>query len=211
MGNDIEYSYQIAVQMLNTENNMVWNRYNVFLVANSIIISTIGIIAAFGDNTNSLPWTIYLFPVLAISVMIICLFWGILSLYGFYVCSGYTSIVRAIEKDRKWKIVAYKGRPTSGRKPPIIALLTIFLFLLIYCFIWTIPNSESLANIAKKLTALTPVVIPVLFMLILICWAIYLNCEKKRFNDAFKKKLEDKSNSQPEVRKSDDGRTHQFT
>ena len=142
MENDIEGSYQIAVQMLNTETNMVWNRYNVFLVANSIIISSIGIVEGFIDKSqpNILPSLIHLFPYLVISGMIICFFGGLLFLYGFYVCSGYNTIVNTIETSRNLPILSWKGRPKSGKIFPVIALSNIILFLFIYSLLWIIPN-----------------------------------------------------------------------
>lgn len=181
MENDIESSYQVAVQMLNTETHMVWSRYNVFVVANSIIIAAMGLKLPVNEfQTNSLPY--YLVLCLVISGMFICLFWGILSVHGFYVCSRYNTIVREIEKNRKLPVLNCEVMPTSGKLAPLFALLTISLFLIIYCFMWAIPSWTSFANLIKGMAIFLPVGLSLLIIFSIICSIVYFICKKKHFD-----------------------------
>ncbi len=82
VSNDVErtradIAYQVAIQMLIYEGNLVWNRFNVFVVANSIIIFTIGVLAT--SEVRFKHFTLLLIPV----GIFFCLLWSILTNRGF--------------------------------------------------------------------------------------------------------------------------------
>ena len=183
-----EDSYEIAIQMLNQETNMVWNRYNVFLVANSIIIAATGMLVTTGNKgeTSFLKGIVYVYPWLVISGIILCLCWGILTLYGFLVCSGYSTIACELEKNREIRILNCKGRPTSGKSSPIVAIFTIFVFLSMYSLLWAVPNWEYLIPVLRSISFLLPPALALVVLLGIIGLSFYLTIKKSRFQNDMK-------------------------
>jgi len=77
--NTILESYKIAITMYNDEGAAVWGRFNNYLLANSIIILTIGTLMVGNHNKNNLQDLIIFLEIIG---MIVCLFWGIAIIHG---------------------------------------------------------------------------------------------------------------------------------
>jgi hypothetical protein len=118
-----ENDAKVALEMLQHEGNLVWSRFSVFLVANSIIMAALVLLL---DQNGTLE---KLQPFFTGAGLGLCVLWLILTAHGFFRCRDYR------EKAKRCSALPPQGK---GMLPPVVAFLTIGLFLLIYSAVWYI-------------------------------------------------------------------------
>jgi hypothetical protein len=184
MTDKFEADYQTAIRMLNQENDLVWKRFSVFLLANSIVVAAAGLFMTNWHHIGDGPRHVY--TVLLLSGMLLCLLWSITTLHGFFVCSKYNTIARELEKQRCGNVRVIGESLWQKLEvrlwfipiPPAAALGTIFVFLQLYFFMLMM-NPAVRAGKAEPWEVWVPyVLIAVVAISVIILGRRY--CERKR-------------------------------
>jgi hypothetical protein len=85
--------YRVAVDLWTYQGNLNWNRFNVMLAANSIILSVIGVVLS---SQSFLPVFEVLFPAIGI---VLCIVWAFLMVRGFDYHKYWSSQARELEEE----------------------------------------------------------------------------------------------------------------
>ena len=115
--------------LLAHESNLVWNRYNVFLVANTMFIAAAGVFV-------SQPGLDFVQNLLCICGILTCVIWFLLTLRGFVDCGNYYSLSYSLEAQRfpqQLRIhaeIATMTKRGASIRIRNLALLSIVLFSL---------------------------------------------------------------------------------
>ncbi len=150
---DARVGYQAAVQLWTYEGEQNWARFNVMLVANSIIIAVLGLVITGAQPSLSAS------VVLSIVGLILCLTWFLITKRGFDYQKYYVLSARELEEHFLSKVVTTAsrggtfadghpvsieigGKPTSVRmswwsrraSAGTISLIVILLFAVVYAF-----------------------------------------------------------------------------
>ncbi len=96
-------AYRVAVDQLINEGNLFWSRFNVLIVANSVIVAAIG----FTFKANQ-P-LILLAVTLPIMGLVLCFLWFLMTKSGFNVCYNYSLQCREFEENH----LAESARPIT--------------------------------------------------------------------------------------------------
>lgn len=83
--------YGVAIDLLMHESALLWGKFNVFLVANSIIVGGAGILL------SSKPVAAILRFSIPVAGFILCLLWYFITRRGFWMCAYYFSVAQRIE------------------------------------------------------------------------------------------------------------------
>jgi hypothetical protein len=148
-----EIGYQAILNLYMHEGNLLWNRYNVMLVANSVMIAIIGILF------SNIPANKWLLVLLIVCGAVLSVFWFSLTNQGFWTCRHYywaaidietrflahesnifNRTVRCPKEDNFYLI---NGKKEILKKEifkkrftvKFCALGSIFVFIVIYCTI----------------------------------------------------------------------------
>jgi amino acid permease len=84
--------YEVAVNLWTYQGSLIWNRFNIMLTANSVIVSVIGLLLSSESNLT-------IFAVLLPSVgLVLCAVWALLAARGFVYREYWASRAREIEE-----------------------------------------------------------------------------------------------------------------
>ena len=132
---DKQVYYQAAVQMLIHENSTFWNRFGVFVVANSVIITAVSFV------NKDFRW------VFVLAGICLCYCWAMLSIHGIVKCREYHNYAIEIEKSYLVPRSSFLARIKNERKDeprrgqwvdrhlvPILAIGAVVIFLMVYMF-----------------------------------------------------------------------------
>ena len=154
--NYTDIGYQTILNLYIYEGNLTWNRYNVMLVANSILIASIGILFSnLSDHS-------VMILVLIVAGITLCCFWYSLTQQGFKTCKHYywsaidfenrflkhhANIFSRTElRAKEDSIYLINGKNEVLEKKyfkkkltvKVCALGSIWIFLIIYCAIFLV-------------------------------------------------------------------------
>lgn len=103
-------SYQVAVSLWTYQGSLNWNRFNVILTANSIIVAGIGIIL---PNISHLPAFAVALPIVG---LILCLVWTFLTARGYVYHKYWSSRAREVEEGYLRGAIGIVSEGRSSRK-----------------------------------------------------------------------------------------------
>ena len=84
--------YEVAVNLWTYQGGLIWNRFNIMLTANSVIVSVIGILLSSDSDLT-------IFAVLLPSVgLVLCAVWALLAARGFVYHKYWSSRARELEE-----------------------------------------------------------------------------------------------------------------
>ena len=126
--------YETAIELLIHEGSLTWNRYNVYLVANSVILASIGILES--ANNDTLVLSICLTTV----GIILCIAWYLLTLRGFDRCNHYYKIAISLENPqvevlRSPENVSIVSKLGNHRRLSLITICIFFAPYIAFLFI----------------------------------------------------------------------------
>ena len=115
---DARIGYQVAATIWAYEEQLIWSRFNAKLVANSIVLTVIGVVIS---SQQELP----IFTIgMPIAGLILCVFWFLLTKRGFGMYDYWIASTRELEEEHladTVKTVSRGGKFADGAK---IQLLT---------------------------------------------------------------------------------------
>ena len=133
-----ELAYQTATQLLIHEGSLVWNRFSVFLVANSVVIAAMGVLLRADAGA-------VLFSACFLALgLCSCVFWYLLTVRGFHRCGHYHEILVGLEKECLGDtLLVLRLKESSGEfwpriakwkvaQPHWIALFHVSVFVVLY-------------------------------------------------------------------------------
>ena len=120
--------YEASITLLMHESSLTWNRYNVYLAANSVLLASIGIL-----KTSNMDAVLYSVCLTVIGIAL-CIIWSLLTLRGFDRCDHYFKISRSLENPEVKVLNMLEELSFAGKlgNHKWLSLITISIFLVPY-------------------------------------------------------------------------------
>ena len=126
---DTRTAYEVAAGMYMAENQLTWDRFNVMLVANSVVLAGAGVA---GDEDNLFRPAVVSLPIIGI---LLCIMWILMMDRGFRYHDHWRNSAKLIEDDlsidEKMKTIKNADIPGILRAHKF-AYLVVVLFTVVY-------------------------------------------------------------------------------
>jgi len=135
-----QLKYRAALDLLMHEGTLLWNRFNVFLVANSIMIAALSALIS-----SSRHCTVFV-STLCLAGTGLSIVWLAVNIQGFRQCRGYWDIAHSTEKDHLPQQVDFLQEIASWSPKNVLIRPS--------CLAWGVPVIFTLVYVAAWLDAL---------------------------------------------------------
>jgi hypothetical protein len=139
--------YEVAVQLWTYQGSLIWNRFNIMLTANSVIVSVIGVLLS---SESRLTGFAVLLPIVG---LVMCLVWTLLAARGFVYHGYWASRARELEEMYLSDIVVTRVRKAEpggggfrfgalarwgGQKEMTYVVISVYALVFIVALVYTV-------------------------------------------------------------------------
>lgn len=146
---DARIGYQAAIALWVSESGLVWNRLGAMIVANTIILTLIGI----GMTAETRLPLVLLLPLCGAGI-ILCILWLLMTARGYDYLLHYRVSAEDLEKELQG-VDTVSGSKKGGMTGRTLSYVIIIVFVILYLLLGTLvisyhSNSDSSVSYAEK-------------------------------------------------------------